>query len=156
MGNSKKELEETPEELQVIEWVSRLMDNKFTIPGTNFKFGIDVIIGLIPTVGDVISFGISGLLILSMIRNGASKKVVARMLGNVAVDTAVGAIPIFGDLFDVVYKANRRNYKLLLEHQVEDKHKGTPWGLIIGVSFVLLLMLGALVFGLIAMMKWIF
>jgi len=109
--------EEVPNELKWIERISVLLDSKFRVPGTKIKFGLDPIIGLVPYFGEVVSFGISGLLVLSMIRHGASGKVIVKMLGNLAVDAIAGIVPGLGDLFDVYYKANRRNYKLLEQHR---------------------------------------
>lgn len=146
----------TPEELEWIDRVTRLMDAKFRIPGTSFKFGLDPIIGLIPYVGEVITFGISGLIVLSMIRHGASGKLVSKMMLNVGLDAAAGIVPGVGDVFDLFYKANRRNYRLLREHQLDGKHKGTAWPLLIGVSLLLLIMLALMVWGMVAFARWIF
>lgn len=155
MAQSKPTFEPTPAELKWIDRFSKFLDSKFKIPGTDITFGIDPIIGLIPVAGDVSTFGISGLLILSMIRNGASREVVIRMLFNVGLDALVGMVPILGSLFDVYYKANRRNYKLLTEHQVEGKHDGNGWGLLIGAAAVLLVMFMILLVGLVAVTKWV-
>ena len=137
-------LTERQRELPELRWIDRtgrLLDNRFRIPGTNIRFGLDFLIGLIPGAGDIFSFGISGLLVLMMVRNGASGVVVAKMLGNVALDTVVGAIPIVGDLFDLGYKSNVRNLKLLREHYEEDRHQGSAWPVVIGVLVALVLML---------------
>lgn len=136
-----------PEELKWIESLTKLLDSKFKIPGTSITFGLDPILGVIPGVGDVVSFGISSLLVLSMIRHGASREVVIKMLMNLGLDTVTGTIPVLGGIFDVFYKANVRNYNLLKQHQVEGKHEGKGWGLIIGASLVMLIMLACLLFG---------
>ena len=144
-----------PEELQWIEWLTDLLDSKFKIPGTKITFGIDPIIGLVPYFGEIVSFGISGILVLSMVRHGASGKVVTRMLLNLAVDALTGLIPGLGDFFDVFFKANRRNYKLLLEHQAQDQHHGSAWPVLIGVTTVILIMLALMIWGMVAVASWI-
>jgi hypothetical protein len=146
---------EVPEELVWIEKGTKLLDSKFKIPGTSITFGIDPILGLVPGVGEITSFSISGLLVLSMVRHGASREVAFKMLGNLAIDLISGLVPFFGDIFDVYYKANRRNYHLLREHYAEGKHKGNGLKLIIGVTVVILLMLSLLIFGFIKMWQFI-
>jgi len=147
--------EEVPNELKWIERISVLLDSKFRVPGTKIKFGLDPIIGLVPYFGEVVSFGISGLLVLSMIRHGASGKVIVKMLGNLAVDAIAGIVPGLGDLFDVYYKANRRNYKLLEQHQAEGKHEGSGWPILLGVSLIILIMMGFMIWGMVAVIQWL-
>ncbi len=154
-SNDNFNIEPTPDEFKWIEGLTNVLDTKFKIPRTNITFGIDPIIGMIPGFGDVASYGISSLLILSMIRHGASREVVIKMLMNLGLDTIVGVVPILGGIFDVFFKANRRNYNLLKQHQVEGKHDGKGWGLIIGVSIILLIMFGCLMFGMFKLTQWV-
>lgn len=142
-------------ELRWIERVINVMDNRFRIPGTNIRFGLDPIIGLFPIVGEAVTFSISSILILSMVKYGVSRKVIIRMIGNVMIDALMGSIPLIGDLFDVAYKANQRNYKLLKEHQVEGKHSGSGTGLLIGVGLILFVLMGLVLFGLWKLIDWI-
>ena len=114
-----KDRDEIPEELEWINRITQLMDSKFTIPGTSIKFGLDPIIGLVPYFGEIVTFSISGLIVLSMVRHGASGRLVGKMMLNLAVDAITGIVPGLGDLFDVYFKANRRNYKLLKEHHLD-------------------------------------
>jgi hypothetical protein len=86
------------------------------IPGTNIRFGADALIGLVPGVGDLVTAGVASLIILEARRMGAPTHVVARMIGNVALDGLVGVIPVVGDLFDVAFRANLRNMRLLRKH----------------------------------------
>ena len=141
-------------ELQWIDSASKLLDTRFRIPGTNVRFGLDFIIGLIPYAGDLLSFLFSGTLVLAMVRNGASGMVVGKMLWNIALDTIVGSVPILGDLFDLVYKANRRNYKLLKEHYQEGEHQGSIWPILIAVLVVLLLLFILLIYLLWQVVQW--
>lgn len=87
------------------------------------------------------SFLASGALVLTMVRHGASGQLAARMLGNIAIDALVGAIPFLGDLFDVAFKANVKNVELLKEHYDEGKHSGSGWGIFLG-TFVALAIMG--------------
>ncbi len=122
------------------------MDNAFQIPGTNIRFGLDPIIGLIPGFGELVTFGISGALLLTMARYGVSRKVLLMMAGNILLDSTLGAIPLVGDLFDFGYKANQRNLNLLRRHYQEGKHQGSGKGLIIAVGVLVLALAGLLVF----------
>jgi hypothetical protein len=104
------------ERIARIEWLSTLLDTAIVIPGTPIRFGLDALIGLVPGIGDAITT----LLALYIVREaralGAPRILIARMLANVALDGVVGAVPIAGDLFDVAWRANRRNVALLRQH----------------------------------------
>ena len=142
--------------LRNIKALSKLMDAQFRIPGTSIRFGLDGIIGLVPGVGDFISFLISGYIVSVAVNKGASGFVVARMLLNIVIDALVGAIPILGDIFDVVYKANQRNMQLLQEHYVEGKHQGSSMKVIIPVVLVLLTVLFGLGWLIYKTIVWLF
>ena len=96
--------------------LTRLLDSAFVIPGTTRRIGLDSIIGLVPGIGDAVSTALASYIIWEARQLGLPRWKVARMIGNVAVDTTVGAIPLVGDLFDVAFKANRRNIRILREH----------------------------------------
>jgi hypothetical protein len=100
------------EQLVQLEWLADLLDSRFILPGTNIRFGLDGVIGLVPVVGDIISALISFYLISRAAELGLSPWVKTRMVWNVALDTVVGAIPVLGDAFDVSFKSNRRNIAL--------------------------------------------
>lgn len=93
--------------------LARLLDSAVGVPGTGVRFGLDPVLGLIPGAGDVAGAALSGYMVLVARELGAPGAVVLRMLANVAIDTAVGAIPVLGDLFDVAWKSNTRNLALL-------------------------------------------
>ncbi len=82
--------------------LAKLMDAQFTIPGTNIRFGLDALIGLIPVAGDLSTFAISGYMLFVMAKNGASGFVLARMVLNVLADAIIGSVPILGDIFDLL------------------------------------------------------
>ena len=131
------DLTPTPTKLKTLDTLTDLMDSKFRIPGTDIRFGLDFLVGLVPYAGDLLSFVFSGGLVVTMAKNGASGMVLVKMLWNIFLDATVGSIPIIGDLFDLTYKANRRNFNLLKEHYDEDKHTGSAWPVIIFVALVL-------------------
>ena len=93
--------------------VAKLLDVAFIVPGTKIRYGIDGLIGLIPVVGDLIATALSLWLVREAKALGAPWHVTARMLGNVAVQGVVGMVPVAGDAFDVLYRANMRNARLL-------------------------------------------
>jgi hypothetical protein len=129
------------ETMKTVARLSKLMDKQFTLPGTNFRFGLDGIIGLIPGVGDVSTFAVSCYLITLMAKNGASGYVMARMVLNVLIDTIIGSIPFIGDLFDFAFKANTRNMKLMQEHFVDGRHRGGAWKVVLPLVIILLLIM---------------
>jgi hypothetical protein len=96
-----------------LEAIAKLLDVAFILPGTNIRYGIDGLIGLIPIVGDIITTAISLWLVREARALGAPWYITARMLGNVAVDGVVGMVPFAGDAFDVMFRANMRNVRLL-------------------------------------------
>jgi hypothetical protein len=128
-------------ELLWVERVSRLLDSKFRIPGTSIRFGLDPVFGLLPVAGDLAAMTISLSLIYTMYRYGASGRLVAKMILNVLLDASIGSIPLIGTIFDVYYKANNRNVKLLRQYYQEGRHRGTATGVIIPVLLVLFLII---------------
>ncbi|MGE5510594.1 MAG: DUF4112 domain-containing protein [Bacteroidota bacterium] len=99
-----------------LEGVARLMDGILVVPGTNVRLGLDAIIGLVPVAGDVVSGVISSYLIWEARQLGAPKWLIARMMANTVLDTTIGAIPILGDAFDLMFRANMKNMALLRGH----------------------------------------
>ena len=93
--------------------LAKLLDVAFILPGTNVRYGIDGLIGLIPVIGDIITTAISLWLVREARALGAPWHITARMLANVAVDGVVGMVPLAGDAFDVMFRANVRNVKML-------------------------------------------
>ncbi len=127
LSNRLKAIEQTSGRqfmsLRAVEKITNLLDSKFKIPGTKISFGLDPILGLIPVLGDAISYLVSGLLIFTMYRHGANKRLVIRMTLNSTLDALIGSIPVFGTIFDIWFKSNKRNLKLLQEYYFERKHK---------------------------------
>ena len=139
-----------------VETMAKWMDSRFTIPGTNIRFGLDALVGLIPGAGDFATLAISGYMITILAKNGASGFVVARMALNIVIDALLGSVPILGDIFDVAFKANIRNMKLMQEHYVEDRHKGGAWKVIVPTLLVLTLIIGGLAWLSYRLFVWVF
>ena len=125
-------------DVRVARGLTRILDELVRIPGTNIRLGLDSIIGLIPGVGDLAGAAMSGYLILAAGRLGAPKAVLLRMLGNVAFDSMIGVVPLLGDLFDVAFKANTRNLKLLERYAEQpERVKATSRWFVIGILVAL-------------------
>ncbi len=102
--------------LKKIRKIARLLDSAIGIPGTKIRFGIEPILGLIPGGGDLITALISAYTIYLASSFGLEKAEIFKMIRNVAIDTAIGSVPIVGDLFDAYFKSNIRNLEILEEH----------------------------------------
>ena len=131
---------QVPPQLESLDSFSKLLDTRFRIPGTSIRFGFDFIIGLAPFVGDLLSFFLSAGLVLTMVKHGASGQVLARMILNVFLDTTIGSIPLLGDIFDLFYKSNRRNFHLLEKHYGDGAYQGSAWKVILPILIVLALL----------------
>jgi Domain of unknown function (DUF4112) len=113
---------------QTLRTLEFILDEAFRIPGTRIRFGVDAIIGLVPGFGDVIAGLLSAVIPLAAWLRGVPYVTLARMVVNVAAGVLVGSIPLLGDLFDVAWKANRRNYRLLQLHVREPRrHTWHDW-----------------------------
>ncbi|MBC7944947.1 MAG: DUF4112 domain-containing protein [Burkholderiales bacterium] len=99
-----------------LERLSHWLDDRFAIPGTNWRIGLDGLIGLVPGIGDVVTTALSAYIVIEARRMGVPKAVLVRMIKNVVLDAAVGSVPLIGDVFDVRMKTNRRNLALLNDH----------------------------------------
>jgi hypothetical protein len=108
-----------------LDLISHVLDDWLRIPGTRIRFGLDAIVGLVPAIGDVLGGLASCILLLAAWLRGVPYITLTRMAVNVAIEVLVGSIPLVGDAFDVAWKANRRNYKLLIRHTEEPRRR--PW-----------------------------
>jgi hypothetical protein len=128
------------ESLRRVRAVATVLDDAVRIPGTNIRFGIDPLVGLVPGLGDLLGGAASAYIILEAARAGAPASVLLRMAANVGIDTLVGALPVVGDLFDFAWKSNARNVRLLARHvdaPIETRRASTT--LLIGVLMTLTL-----------------
>ena len=131
---------------------AELLDSRFTLPGTNIRIGIDPIIGLVSGVGDLAGASFSLYFMFMAAKRGAKSSVLLRMFINILADLTIGAIPVLGDMFDVAWKANLRNARLLekLEENPEQAEKSST--ILIWLLFALLT---AILFGVILLIGWI-
>ena len=121
-----------------LDLLSHLRDDFIRIPGTPIRFGLDGIVGFFPGIGDILGGLASSIIIIAAWMRGVPGVVVARMVLNVAIETVVGAVPVLGNLFDIGWKANRRNYALLTEAVAEPGRRARmSWLFIAGVSVAL-------------------
>jgi hypothetical protein len=142
--------------IRTIEQIARLLDSQFLIPGTKIRFGLDPILSLFPVLGDFVTFLISGALIYAMHNHGASRKVVIKMLLNATFDAVMGSIPLIGSVFDVFYRANDRNVRLLKEHYLEGKHEGSGNGILALIAIACTLIVVAAFYGMYKFFEWLF
>ncbi|MBU1254850.1 MAG: DUF4112 domain-containing protein [Alphaproteobacteria bacterium] len=103
-----------------VEALEQVLERSFRIPGVNYPVGLDAIVGLVPVVGDLITAAMGAYIVWEGKNLGMPKWKLWRMAGNVAFDTALGAVPLVGDAFDLVFRSNTRNLKIIRKHL--DKH----------------------------------
>lgn len=127
-----------------LDLLSRVLDTWFRVPGTSIRFGLDGILGFIPGVGDLLGGAASTIIVLAAFFRGVPLVTVARMVVNLGVEVVIGAVPLLGNLFDIGWRANRRNYALL-EQSLEQGRRNTArdWVFLIllGTGLMTLLML---------------
>ena len=132
--------------------LARILDTAITIPGTRVRFGADAILGLVPGAGDALSAGIAAYPVLVAVRHRLPRTVVLRLMGNIALDALAGSVPVLGDLFDIGFKANVRNQRLIERYAAEPtttahESRVVLWLIVGGMAL--------LVGGLIALSVWI-
>ena len=143
-------------QLARVRMIARALDSAAGIPGTSLRFGLDPLLGLVPGAGDLVGAALSGYIVLTGVKLGAPRTVVLRMLGNVALDTLVGTVPILGDLFDAGWKSNVRNVALIEQHVAQPGATRKSSALLLGGAALVLLLLaaGGLVFTVLAI-RWL-
>jgi hypothetical protein len=134
----------------LLEQISEWMDSKFEIPGLRWRFGLDALLGLVPGIGDTVTFAVSCYIIWAAAQHGASAITIARMGMNVGVDLAIGSIPLIGDVFDVAWKSNVRNVELLrrtlnVPAHARRRAEWFDWLVVIGGTAVLFVALVSIV-----------
>ena len=111
-----------------LDYIAGLLDDIFRIPGTQIRFGLDALIGWVPGIGDALAGIASFLIVFAAWRRGVRSITLVRMIANVVLETTMGAIPVAGDVFHVFWKANRRNYQLLIrEREQPGSNTGRDW-----------------------------
>ena len=99
-----------------LEGMEHLLERSFTIPGVNYPIGLDTIVGLVPVVGDLVTAAMGSYLIWEAKNLGLPKWKLWRMAGHIAVDTGLGAVPLVGDAFDLLYRSNTKNLRIVKKH----------------------------------------
>jgi len=145
-----------PRGLEHLTVLSYLLDRAFRIPGTQWRFGIDALIGLIPGLGDIVGSLVGAYSLWIARQLGAPVAVQARMLLNLAVDGIVGLVPILGDVFDFAFKAHSRNQALLAQwlqspHQIQR----SSLAVVVGGMLFLLALLCAAAWMLVSALQWV-
>jgi hypothetical protein len=137
-----------------LDHLAAILDDIFRVPGTRIRFGLDFLIGWIPGIGDALSGAASVIIIVAAWRRGAALVTLARMITNVLLETLIGVIPVVGDLFHVVWKANRRNYRLLMRETSRGPGESQVWRDVL--FFVMILSGGLFLVGIpIALLLWL-
>lgn len=103
-----------------LEMLEHLLERSFVVPGTQYRFGLDGVVGLVPVIGDLVTTAMGAYLVWEARNLGLPKWKLWRMGANVAFDTALGAVPLVGDAFDLFFRSNSRNLRILRKHL--DKH----------------------------------
>ncbi len=184
MNSQRKSPMPSPAVARNLERIAWLMDRAITVPGTNISVGLDALLGLLPIGGDVLTgFVQAGLVLVALYHYRVPKLVATRMMGNVLIDVAVGAIPLVGDLFDVAFKANTRNLRLLEPYRqnlvsgdvtartnwerapssrglapsvvAAAGRGGMPWRFLVAIAAVLVTALILVIIGLVTVIRWL-
>ena len=140
--------------LEALRHTARLLDSAFQVPGTTYRIGLDPLLGLVPGIGDLVSPIFTIGILWQGHDLGISRVVLVRMLGNVLVDAAVGAIPVVGDFFDFTWKANERNLALLELHVEEERTASRSDWVFVSVLTALVLLVAAIPFVLTGLLLW--
>ncbi len=149
----KTQIEESKDKLNRL---ARLLDSTFRIPGTQFRFGLDGLVGMIPGIGDAVGAIISSHILTQAAQMGAPKSLLIKMAFNIGIDAILGLVPVVGDIFDFVWKANLRNVQLLNDYLEQPQKTITHSRLFVGVLgffvFGTIILVGALSF---LLMRWL-
>jgi hypothetical protein len=122
-----------------LDYIASLLDDMWRIPGTKVRFGLDALIGWIPGIGDAMAGVASCVIVFASWRRGVAPVTLARMVANILLETAVGGVPVVGDIFHIFWKANRRNYRILIrEKEAPQLKTWRDW------IFLAVIMVGAL------------
>lgn len=155
LGKEKPGMDEKDDPF--IALIAQLMDSAFVIPGTNIRFGLDPIIGLIPALGATASSFVSLVMIALSARRGVPKVVLARMAANVLINAAIDSVPILGDVGSVFFRSNARNYELLRKHAGAARASTKGDWLFLGALLAgVVVVIGLMIVGSIALFRLLF
>src|SRR6266481_1509088 len=139
-----------------LDLLSHLLDDWFRVPGTSIRFGLDGIIGLVPGLGDIIGGLASTIIVLAAWVRGVPYVTLLRMVVNIGIEVLLGTIPLLGDAFDIAWKANRRNYALVVRHlQQSRRQTWRDWVFLILIGLVLAAIFLAPIFLILWFLEWL-
>lgn len=122
----------------LFKWLALIMDEVIRVPGTNFRFGLDPLLGLIPGIGDTSSALVSAFALIQALRLGVPKILLGRMALNILANEVIGIIPVVGDAFSFWFKSNARNYEIIKNHRLGSAPPSRgDWLFVIGVLIAL-------------------
>lgn len=138
--------------------ISHLLDDAIPILGTKYRIGLDPILGLIPGGGDLLGSIFSGYIVFKSAQMGVPQETLLKMVANIVFDTVAGTVPVAGDLFDVVWKANVKNIELLDAHlgSPEPAGKKADWLFVAALLLGLILIVGSVIFLSVMIFGWLF
>jgi len=136
----------TASEAPAIRHLVELLDSRFRVPGTRWRFGIDPLLGLVPGLGDGLAMILQLYVVLALLLRGTSGELLARMTINVLLDSLLGSIPILGQIWDFTYKSSTRNLRLYQAYRQEGKYRGNGLMIWIGLALLLFVVVAALLF----------
>jgi hypothetical protein len=139
-----------------LDLLAHVLDDWFRIPGTPIRFGIDGLIGLAPFAGDILAGLASSIIVVAAWFRGVPYVTLARMVVNIAIDVLVGMVPLVGDVFDIAWKANRRNYKLLARHlRQPHRHTWKDYAFLFCIALLLFVIFAIPIFVIVWLSLWI-
>jgi hypothetical protein len=139
-----------------LDFYAYLLDDWFRIPGTRIRLGLDGLIGLVPGLGDVIAGVASSVLIFAAWIRGVPYVTLLRMTVNLGIGVLIGAIPLFGDLFDIAWKPDRRNYRLIMRHlRQPHRHTWRDWVFLLALGAAILVILATPIVVLLVLIYWL-
>src|SRR3954451_21401531 len=128
----------------LFKWLAYIMDEVIRVPGTQFRFGLDPLLGLIPGIGDTSSALVSAFALIQAVRIGVPKVLIMRMALNILTNEVIGVIPVIGDTFSFWFKSNARNYEIIKNHRLgTSAPKPTDWLFVIGILLLIFLIVCA-------------
>ena len=139
-----------------LDMLAHVLDEWFRVPGTNIRFGLDGIVGLVPGLGDILGGLASSLLVVAAWVRGVPYVTLLRMVVNIGIEVLLGAIPLLGDAFDIAWKANRRNYALISRHlQQRRQQTWRDWVFLLFIAVVLGCLFLAPIFLILWLLEWL-
>jgi hypothetical protein len=139
-----------------LDFLSHLLDDCFRVPGTSIRFGLDGIVGLVPGLGDILGGLASTVIVVAAWVRGVPYITLLRMVVNIGIEVLLGTIPLLGDAFDIAWKANRRNYALIVRHlQQPRKQTWRDWIFLLLIAVTLAAIFLAPIFLILWFLEWL-